>query len=664
VTDFSIAVFDASDNAILVPSALNVRPVMWSAIAAGGMLDAQVEIAGDVSQLWGITAWLGYRIEIINRRGTAVWWGDIQTVEIVASGLRRGISLSQMANKISVRYSQTQPGGAAVAADTTWASDTSSIAKYSTFERRITPAREMTEAIANGYRATALATLAVPFYTLLPDEGDPVAILTCTGIWQRMGRTYYSQAAGLEEHNLSGVPIPLGQGFTSTKVAFVASTDTVHSTEGKFTSYAVGSTVKVAGASNAGNNNAFEITGVDDRDAVTYVSTGITFSANDDIADAGLGLGFLEVDDAFTLAGSSSNSGTHKLKKAGADAVEVSPGYFGGNITGESAGPSITFARGNSIDVGGNLTDEQAGASVTVTTWGQKIYSSFALAAALSWTVAKVEIRIRKIGTPTDNVKIQLVADSTNSPGTLIEESAVVAAADIPTEMGWVSFDFANSHVITNASTYGLVILRTGSNSDADYYEVDVDDALGYTRGVMKVYDGANWQTPSPDTDLIFRVLGEVDTGDQIELVLAGQDWPKWIDVATSGLVANQWREGELTSMDEVASLMSNGTSGASRMVARVTRDLAAVVTARPAPTTARFVWKGANRLTDFYGQDAEPGYLPAGQWVKLGDDQNLGPWSHLSPVFVERAEYRIDAGLTLEPEGQSSIFDLGVQQG
>ncbi len=664
MTDFSIAIFDANDNAVLVPGSLDVRPVTWSAVAAGGMLDATVQIVGDVSQLWGITAWLGHRIEIINRNGVAVWWGDIQSVEIVSGGLRRGISLSQMGNKISVRYSQTQPGGAAVAADTTWASDTSSIARYGTFERRLTPAREMTEAIANAYRATALATLAVPFFTLVPDEGDPVAILTCAGIWQRMGRTYYSQLAGLEEHNLSGVPIPLGQGFASTKVAFVASTDVVFEHDGKFASFAVGSTVRITGASNAGNNSAFEVTNVDDRDAVTYASTGVTFSANDDISDASAGLGFLEVDDAFSLAGSTANNGTHKLKKTGAVDVEVSPGYFGGNITGEAAGPSITFARGNSIGVDGNLTDERAGATVTVTAWGQKIYGSFALAAALSWTVAKVEIRIRKVGAPTDNVKVQLVVDSTNSPGTLVEESAVVAAADIPADMGWVSFDFANTHSISNASTYGLVILRTGSNSATDYYEVDVDDALGYSRGVTRLYDGSTWQTPSPDVDLIFRVLGEVDTGGQIELVLTGQDWPKWIDVADSGLVSNQWREGELTSLDEVASLMSGGTSGASRMIAHVTRDLAAVVAAKPASSTVRHVWHGANKLTDLYGQDSEPGYLPAGEWVKLGDDQNLGPWSHLSPMFIERAEYRTDSGLTLEPEGQSTIYDLGVQQG
>ncbi|MBK8772638.1 MAG: hypothetical protein IPM06_19735, partial [Rhizobiales bacterium] len=142
----------------------------------------------------GLTAWLGYRLEIVNRNGVAVWWGDIVAVEIVASGLRRGITLERLTNRISVRYSQIQPGGTATAADTTWADNATSQTKYGVYEKRITPDREMSEAEANNYRATALATLAIPHYTLMPEDGDPVAILRCAGYWQRLGRTYYAQA--------------------------------------------------------------------------------------------------------------------------------------------------------------------------------------------------------------------------------------------------------------------------------------------------------------------------------------------------------------------------------------------------------------------------------------------------------------------------------------
>ena len=663
--NFSIAVYDAAGAAILVPGNLDVRPSMWSAIARGGPLDAEIEIGGDLAQLAGLTAWLGYRIEIINANGLAVWWGDIATVEIVATGLRRGVSLNRLGNKVSVRYSLTQPGGTAAAADTAWASDTTSIARYGTFERRITPTREMTATEATAYGAVALSSLAWPHYTLQPDDGAPTAIMRCTGLWQRLGRTYYDQAAGLEENNTSGAGIPLGQGFTSDDVAFTATTASIHEIAGQFATFIDGTTIKVTGAHNAGNNASFEIIGTDDRPPMGVVTTNVVFDPADDLTDNNGTLGFLEVDDAFVVSGSTDglNDGTHQVKTAGSQHVEIRTGYFGSDITAQSAGPTVTITRGNYVKTNGTLTNEGVGHTITVTTWGQKIYTSFTLGAALAWTVGKVEIRIRRVGAPADTVKVQLVADSTGSPGALIEESAAVAAADIPTETAWVSFDFANTATISSA-TYGLVVLRTGANDPVNFYEVEVDEALSYTRGALKVYDGAAWQTASPNADLIFRVLGEIDTGAQIALILATQDWVRRMDVATTGLISNQYRDGELTSLEEMTSLLDGGTTGTSRLIAKATRDRAAIVTARPAATTARYIWRGGGALTDLYGQPAEEGYLPAGEWVRLGDDQDLGPWAALSPVFVERAEYRADSGLSLEPEGQENAFDLGVQQG
>jgi hypothetical protein len=658
---YTIAVFDASDNAVMVPGNLAVTPVTWSAIARGGMADAEVQIAGDLAQLAGLTAWLGYRLEIINERGTAVWWGDIATVEILSGGLRRGISLDRLANKVSVRYSQIQPGGTAAAADTAWASDTASIAKYGTAERRISPSRPLSAAEATAYGATALVTLATPHYTLMPEDGTPTAIVRCTGLWQRLGRTYYAQAAGLEENNTTGVAVPLGQGFTSVYVGFSANTDTIHEMAGKFAKFATGSTVKVTGSTS--NNASYEIVSVDDRVSVGIVSTNVVFDPADDITDSNQTLGFLNRDDLFTIAGSASNSGTHLLKTEGGQHVEVSPGYYGADIDGETAGPPITIVRGNNIGVNGSLTNEGVNDTVTVTTWGQQIYTTFALSAALTWTVGKVEIKLRKVGNPADTVIVRLTTDSGGSPNTLIENSVAVAAADIPVESGWVSFDFANTSSVVSGTTYGLQIYRTGANSESDFYEVEVDDALGYSRGAMKVYDGAAWQTPSPDTDLIFRVLGEYGTGKQVELILATQDWVRRMDVVTSGLVSNQWRDGELTALDELTSLLDMGTSGASRMIAKVTRDRAAIVTARPSKSTARWIWQ-RNGLTDAFGQSADAGYLPAGEWVRLGEAQDLGPWAALSPVFVERAEYSITGGWRLEPEGQADAYDLGVQQG
>ena len=127
--------------------------------------------------------------------------------------------------------------------------------------------------------------------------------------------------------------------------------------------------------------------------------------------------------------------------------------------------------------------------------------------------------------------------------------------------------------------------------------------------------------------------------------------------------MSNQHRDGELTAYDELDSLLDMGTNQAARMMARVTRELAAIVAAKPSSGAARLALDGA-RLTDLYGQEVEPGFLPAGEWVRMGDISELGPWAALSPMFVERAEYRAGTGLTLEPEGDADVFDTGVRQG
>ncbi|MBK8772637.1 MAG: hypothetical protein IPM06_19730 [Rhizobiales bacterium] len=44
MSSFSIAVYDAT-GAILIPGSLAVTPVTWSAIARGGMADAEVQIS-------------------------------------------------------------------------------------------------------------------------------------------------------------------------------------------------------------------------------------------------------------------------------------------------------------------------------------------------------------------------------------------------------------------------------------------------------------------------------------------------------------------------------------------------------------------------------------------------------------------------------------------
>ena len=652
-----------------VPASLDVRPQNWAAIAKGGCWDADIDITGPLNELAGLTAWLGYQVEIVNENGTAVWWGDVQTVEIVSNGVRKGISLDRMANRVQLRYSQKQTGGGVASVDTAWTDDTLSQAAYGVWERRITPERDMTTNEATAMQATALMTLANPHYTLAPDAGQPAARLLCTGYWQRNKREYHYEARGLVEHNTSGTAYPLGVGIvTSNLIAFSSRASSISRVTGQFENFQTDWRVKVTGASIGGNNQTYTVTGTDDRAAVTYTSTGVTFSPADDIVDANSGLAFIENDDVFclTIAGSATtNPGTHIMDKAGATAVEVSGTFHGATIVSEAAGPLCTFYRGNHIKVtpapANEKTGSDGGGTITATVWGQRYYQTFTAPTAV-WTVDVVELRLRKVGSPADNVQIQLYTDNAGAPNTLLK-TATVAAAGIPTEIDWVSFDFDNLQLLAAATTYGLVVSRSGANSPTDYYEIDLDDTAGYADGACKAYDGAAYQTLSPDVDMVFRVLGGIDTGQQAANILEAQSWLTF-DTVTTGVVSNQYRDGELTAYDELETLLDGGTSAGVRLLARSTSTRGAVVYAKPDKSTARFAWRDGDRLVDIFGQDAEPGILPAGEWVKLGDVSTLGPWAALSPAYIERAEYSASSGWSLEPEGAADPFDTGAMQG
>lgn len=646
---------------ILVPPSLKVLPQGWSSVAKGGMWDAEVVLRGSLSDLAGLTAWLGYTLEIINDRGTPVWFGDISTIEVISGGTRKGISLDRMANRVSLRYSQKQPGGGAASVDTAWTSNTLSQTNYGIWERRISPDRDLTANEATALQATALNTLSDPHYTIAFAGDEQQAHIYCTGYWQRNKRVYHIELRGREEHNVSGTPFPLGAGVVaSTLFGFSARAKSITSIGGYLALFRADWKIKITGSTS--NNTTYTVTGTDERPPITYTSSSVVFSAADDIADANGGLGFIENDDVFKVAGSASNSGTHIMDKAGAVAVEINGTFHGGAIVGEAAGPTITFQRGNFMEVTPTPVNEAAGGTVTATVWGQRYYQTFKQVSGAAWTAGAIELRLKRVGSPADSVKVQLVNDSAGAPSTLIEEVSV-AAASIPDETGWVAFDLTNTAVLANNTTYGLLVLRTGANDPDDFYEIDLDETLSYTDGVLKVYDGAAYQSLSPDCDLIFRVLGELDTGQQISDTLTAQSWPS-VSTVTTSVASNQYRDGELSAYAELESLLDTGNSLGTRLIARVTNRRAVVVTAKPDKTTAKLAWQGGDRLTDLFGQDAEPGYLPAGEWVKLGEVAALGPWAALSPIFVERAEYQVNSGWSLEPQGTEDAFGAGALQG
>ncbi len=660
---FGVRVYDRNGNAVTVPAGVSVTPEGWSAAAVGGPVAAELRASGPVEALLTLAAWLGYQVQVTSPRGQVVWWGQVAAVEVAAGGVTRGVSLAETVNRLKVIFAEPQAGGSAASAETAWAEDADSVALYGYRERVYTAPGDVSSGQATALRGSLLSRLAAPQKVLSVAKGEGRgAVLRCVGDWARLGDVYYSQVAGLEEHAADGDAAPLGLGFTSASVAFAASPQTINEVYGRLGNFGYeGLPVRVTGA--VSNSGVYTVASADRRDAVAYTATTIRFGASDDIGDSANGLAFLATDDVILISGTSNNNGTDIIERTGADGVEVSPGY-GGAINNEAAGASVTIRRGNAVTVDQALTNELIGATVTVLAYGQRMYQTFSLAANASWTVDRIELRVRKVGAPSDSLRVGLVLDSSGSPGTLVEQ-ADVAAGSIDTADGWVGWEFTNTQQLNYATTYGLLVERTGAADPDNYYEVWLDGEGGYSRGSLKLYDGSAYQAVA--SDMLFRVMGAEDTSTQVARVIQGTSTELFGAIVenASSVLSWQYRDGEETGQAVAEGLLAVGTSSGYRMLAQVTESRWVRIFSEGLPDDARYVWGDDQVLRHVQGSPVEDGWLPVGEWVHLDDAYAAGAWAGLSPFFVERASWRVGQGLSLEAAGQRSVADrLGVRQG
>lgn len=678
MSDFDALFYDNADRPVVLPAGARAAPERWSARAMGGCESAEIRIEGERDALLSLTNWIGYQAHIINADGRRVWWGDIEEVEIVIGGVALGVNLRNFANRIQIRYTARRVGGASESAETGWLQNDASVNRFGVFERRINASREMNEAEANAYRTTALGYLSTPARSLRPgqDAEQAFAIFRCTGYWQRLRRVYYRNLSGLIEHTASGKPQPIGLSFVTQWTAFTASDSggMVHDIYGRFAKciYADAQFV-VSGATNYG---PWTVLSTDAKAPVVFTSNQITFDPADDIENVAGGLGFIAVDDVILVSGSAqaANNRLYRVKTAGGTRIEISPGWSGGDIVASAAGPTVTIRRGNAIKTVENVSNERPtnDSPRTVIFWGYAVYQTFTVPTTStfpSWTVAGVELRCRRVGSPTDSLRVRLFTTSAGAPQTQLDITQK-PGSELGDVMDWVRFEFSNTATINSGSVYALVIDRTvdAANGDPEnFYEIDADENAGYADGVYRVSDRSVWRTPAAAKSLIFRITDAMDNARQIERIwsVANVGLGSLSVETESSIVTSQHRTGDLTALDEIEELMTRGNAENRRLLAWVSPERNARLFREPDPSMASLVYGGDRKLRSAQGDDVDDGFLPAGRWVHIAVGYELpGAWSSLSPLLVDRAEYRVGQGLIVEPFGQRDDFSIGLRAG
>lgn len=648
-------------------AAVEFRWLAWAAV--GGPEECEAVLRGPVEAVWEALRWLGYPLEVNNARGSTVWWGFVDEVTVrLGTGLEIGLSLDEMVNRVQVLYTYEDAAGALQDAQTDWAQDDASVERYGTKELRYARA-DTTATAAEALRDRILAQRGVPKGVpspghaggFAPDGGTVEATVRGRGWYSTLGWKYYEQLAGKEGHETSGGENqPLGVGMTATTIGF---RDDPRRLFDVGSGFLAGTKLTVSGSSS--NDGVKTVDSLTEQDDWTLTDTTIYFEAQDDIWVSGTAFAGLAEGDVIQVEGSASNDGIYEIQSFENDNhIEV----VEKGIVAESAGASITIRRRTWLATVEALTEEDAGASITLTAYGVKVAQQFTLAHDADWTVAEVALRVRLVGAPADSLKVELCADSSGSPGTVLD-SGTLASSGITTSMDWRVVTLNNTDTISYGTDYWIVVSRTGSNDADNYYILDVDEDLGYSGGAMKLWTGSAWVARSPDADMPFVVWGNEATSAQMERIAdtAGQFLDDVEVIDASGIATRQYREGEMTARDEFEALLEVGADDGSRMLATVNQAKRLLIS-KQAAAASNTDWQVMNdgRLVSPLGEPVEEGRTPAGRWLHLAEiPGQVDAVAPISPVFVERATYHADGRIVWEPEGAPNPWEMpSIRQG
>lgn len=153
---------------------------------------------------------------------------------------------------------------------------------------------------------------------------------------------------------------------------------------------------------------------------------------------------------------------------------------------------------------GGTFDQTVAMGVVTTNVQNKEVYAqSFNESTAMTFDI--VEVRGRKVGSPTDNFEIAIQGDSSGAPDGVDQASGSVAGSSLPTSNGYFSVTLSSPFTASASTTYWIVYRRSGSLSDSNYYDLRGRFSVNeYANGAPAGFNGGTWKT-NPNTDPFIR---------------------------------------------------------------------------------------------------------------------------------------------------------------
>jgi len=282
-------------------------------------------------------------------------------------------------------------------------------------------------------------------------------------------------------------------------------------------------------------------------------------------------------------------------------------------------------------------------------------YSDLWLAESITPTVdfaiKYVDVRLRKVGSPTDDARVHIQTDSGGSPSGTYLGYALVSPANISSSSyPWLRFTFSTPVSVSAATKYWVVLQRAGAPSTLNYYMAGVDEALSFAGGEFKIYNHVvtSWISRAPDCNLIFRVIGMKETSSQMEdIFAAGNQFLSGISMqAASGVDTTPYQQGVVSCYEELLRYLRLGTSNKRLLLALVKPDRRLVITEQAERGNEDYFMDAAGACYDQYHNPLMAGITPVGKWLRMKEmpQPGLGGRSQAA-AFIESAVLDVESG-------------------
>lgn len=702
-----VGVAAGTDAEVPTPADITFSVEIYSASETGGNSAATINATGSRESIAMLIDYIGHGVQIIDDEGDVQWFGMATEISALLGRWAAGVSLDSMANSIAAAYTTNDPNASqsSTRGTTAYLEDAISVKEYGRLQLMKSIAG-VTKSAAEAHvaRELAIRALPVPVWELVQGSSDEAsdsmratAKIECAGWQYRLARRYYSAPAlqstnerSRDDQKLTIDPGKAQYRYVSGTTEIVedttinlgcSTTTTSQAQKGYFTwvaptvgPYAMplavrGLSLKMAKVGTPTDTWSVVLTA---DEAATQVIATLTFNSatlNTGHTWTKLTMPAGGIDGILPgvtyhahISRSGALSDTNYVRVTATNALSNASSIF--RVWNGSAW-IVTLGGDRDLMYEIELQPNDLTIDIGAVSARERTYQSYTPPIAGDASVGEVRLELSKIGSPVDNVIIDLCRlDGVGStPGTVIA-SVSLSATLVTAAAKDLVFTPASWPFNTNMP-HALLIRRSGALDPVNYVRLHVKTTTNATL-VLATLSGSTWTTRS-DQDAIFKVQFVHETTRQITDIISSVGVPYIRGViietgAASGIFTSPYQNGDRDALAIINALISSGTAAGKRLLWEITSGRLMRIFTEPAEDQVFFYMHDDGSLRMPAGARLKKELCPVACWIGLrGNVPTTISSSRIlksSTQFVKRAEYRPGSDeYTFTPRGIEDLI-------